>query len=490
MKTNTMKNMAATLVLPALLGTFSNTAMAEAYLPVLNQNFESDRLPIPSNRTLAISGWADVGNNDSGAYAPEKGVHYLEYGNHGQVAYLEGGGAIRQGLSAPLVLGETYTLTFDIGRPLKQNFLFTSATLMANSYTLAQTAVNHNQVKEGEWGSFSISFTADEHMPIGSPIVVEFQNLYYVDGSQADVDNVMLKTSGDASPLSLKNILLIEDSTTLSVPEDYADINEALDFLSDKFIANDAIVTVQVTDCTNQVYTSPIEIKHPNAKQIEIIGIPSNPASCVLQFNGSSGFDVASKTKLKLLNGFHIKGNRVNTTHGVGATKGGSIRLGASTIISGFYHGVEATLNGRIYANTVLISGNAGSGVVSQFNGYVQANGAQSKDNDLHGFYSADGGIIEANTSKAINNMINGYFSQAFGHIQSQEAEARGNQDSGFFATGKSFIDANSSTSINNDIGYQCDYNGYVKRQDSTETGGTTSHIPAVDRYKNNCYMF
>ncbi len=490
MNIQSIKKMATVLALPALLGTVSSAALADAYLPVLNQNFESDRLPIPDNKTTSIAGWLDVGNNDSGAYAPEKGTHYLDYGNHGQVAYLNGGGAIRQGLKAPLVLGETYTMTFDVGRPLGQEFLFTSVALTANSYTLAQTAVNHNQIEAGKWGTFTLSFTANEHMPIGSPIVVEFQNLHYVEGSHADIDNIMFKTSGDASPLSIKNIVLIDEPTTLSVPSDYANINEALDFLNDKFIANNTLVTIQVDDCSNQVYSAPIAIKHPHAQQIEIIGNPANPSACVLQFNGSSGFDVAMKTKLKLINGFHIKGNRVNTTHGVGASKGGSIRLGAATIISGFYHGIEATLNGRVYANTVLISGNAGSGVVSQFNGYVQANGAQSKENDLHGFYSADGGIIEANQSKALSNTVNGYFSESFGHIKSQEAEASGNDNSGFFATGKSFLDATSSIANNNNVGFQCDYNGYVKRQNSTESGSITSHIPAVSTYKNQCYIF
>lgn len=456
---------------------------------VLNHNFESDALPIETLKNTQVAGWLNAGTGAIGVYVPVDSMDYTDTGSHSQVAYLEGGGKIRQGLPAKVVAGETYTLTFDAGRPLDQDSMFVTAKMVANSFTLAQTAVNHTQVDKGEWVSHSVSFTADSTMPISSPIVVEFHNLLFDSASQVDIDNVQLTATGGLPNTQVRNFDQIEESTTLSVPSDYANINEALASLHDKFIANDAIVTIQVEDCSNQVYDAPIEILHPHGKQIEILGNTADPASCVLQFNGSSGFDISSKRKLRLLNGFHIKGNRVNTTHGVGATKGASIRLGANTIISGFYNGIEATFNGRIYANTVLINKNAGSGVVSQYSGFVQANGTQSKENDLHGFYAVDGGIIEANQSKGLSNTVHGYFSENFGHIQSQEAEASGNANTGFFATGKSFLDATSGVANNNPTGFQCDYSGYVKQAGSTESSSVEGYIPAVGQYKNACYM-
>lgn len=477
------------LLVSTCIALFSANGIASTKGTVLNHNFESDRLSVETLKNTQIGGWLNAGTGTIGVYVPVDSTDYTDTGSHSQVAYLEGGGKIRQGLPAKVVAGETYTLTFDAGRPLDQDSMFVTAKMVANSFTLAQTAVNHTQTEKGKWTTHTVSFTADNTMPVGSPIVVEFHNLLFDSASQVDIDNVQLTATGGLPNTQVRNFEQIEESATLSIPSDFANINEALASLHDKFIANNAVVTIQVDDCSNQVYDAPIEILHPHGKQIEIIGNVANPASCVLEFNGSSGFDISSKRKLRLLNGFHIKGNRVNTTHGVGATKGASIRLGANTIISGFYNGIEATFNGRIYANTVLINKNAGSGIVSQYSGFVQANSAQSKENDLHGFYATDGGIIEANQSKGLTNTVHGYFSENFGHIQSKEAEASGNSNTGFFATGKSFLDASSGVANNNPTGFKCDYSGYLKQSSSTGSGNVESHVPAVGQYKNACYM-
>jgi len=471
------------------LALFSSTVLANTKATVLNQNFESDTLPIATLKNSQIAGWSNPGTGAIGTYVPQSGIDYTSVGSHSQVAYMEGGGKIRQVLQAIVAAGETYTLTFDAGRPLDQDAMFVTAKLIANSFTLAQTAANHTQQTKGEWSTYSVSFTADETMPISSPVVIEFHNLSFGGDSRVDIDNVQLTATGGLPNYEVQKFVQIEESTTLAVPSDYANINDALAYLHDKLIANNAVVTIQVDDCSNQVYNQPIEIIHPHGKQIEIIGNVSNPSNCVLQFNGSSGFEIAHKRKLRLLNGFHIQGDRTAGTSGVSATKGAGIRIGAATAISDFHNGVEASLSGRVYANTVLISDNTGSGVVSKYSGFVQANGAQSKNNELHGFHSVDGGIMQANNSKALGNKVNGYFSENFGHIQSNEAEANNNLDSGFFATGKAYLDAHASTANNNPTGFQCDYNGYMKRTSATEEGNVDAYVPGINRYKNGCYM-
>lgn len=489
MKNLSYQNKLCAAVVLACLGLASTQAQADTQATVLNANFESDTLPIDTMKNSQIVGWLNAGTGSIGAYVPQNGSDYTAIGNHSQVAYLEGGGKIRQGLQAKLVAGETYTLTFDTGRPLDQDALFLTAKLTANSFTLAQTAVNHTQLDKGQWGQYSLNFTADPSMPISSPIVIEFHNLSFGSDSRVDIDNVQLTATGGLPNSQVRNFVQIEESTTLAVPSQYANINAALASLHNKFIANDAVVTIQVDDCSNQVYSQPIEIIHPHGKQIEIIGDVANPSNCVLQFNGSSGFEIAHKRKLRLLNGFHIQGDRTADTSGVLATKGAGIRIGAATVISDFYNGVEASLSGRVYANTVLITNNAGSGLVSKYSGFLQANGTQSKDNELHGFHSVDGGIMQANNSKALGNKVNGYFSEDFGHIQSQEAEASSNLNSGFFATGKAFLDAYASTANNNPTGFQCDYNGYIRRDNATEDSIVNGYVPEVGAYKNGCYM-
>lgn len=457
---------------------------------VLNHNFESDAIPITPGYTTSISGWVKNGVGEIGAHIPDKDIDYLDTGGRGQVAYLNAAGKMYNAPAAKIVSGETYTLTFDVGRALSQTNLSMIARIKANGLSLVQVQLNKTQIEAGTWETHNLTFTATDDMPIGSKLVIEFQNLSFDAASRVDVDNVKLMTS-IKEPLKPfpRNLSIINAATTLSVPSEHDNVKDALEYLSDKYITSNAIVTIDVDDCSNESYSFPIDLVHPQGKQIEIIGNTTDPAACVMQFDGSSGFTITNNRQVKRINGFHIKGNRVNKTDGVSATKGASLSLGASTKVTGFYNGINATYGGRVYANTVLVSQNAGSGIVAQYGGYVQANGSQSNENTLHGYLSADGGVMEALNSKASKNDYNGYFADTFGVIKGDNAIASGNLGSAFFASSKGILDVPSSSTSNDFVGYQCASGGQINQANSSQVGTLTLYIPEVGVYDQNCLI-
>ncbi len=95
----------------------------------------------------------------------------------------------------------------------------------------------------------------------------------------------------------------ITEDMTLNVPTDYADINEALDFLSAFRIKDNAIVTIQVADGT-YTYTEEIVINHPDSAFIRLIGNETDPSACTLLNPVSSSIITIKNITLNYISGF------------------------------------------------------------------------------------------------------------------------------------------------------------------------------------------
>jgi hypothetical protein len=162
----------------------------------------------------------------------------------------------------------------------------------------------------------------------------------------------------------------ITGDMTLNVPADFADINAALSYLSDKRIADTAIVTIKVADGTYN-YTNQITVKHSDGKQINIIGNVENPESCVINFS-ANGIVVSNGCSLGYLNGFKFCGVNTVETIGVFAINNSHIDCGSKMILYNFYDGVYASQNASISANGVTAT-NCWRGFCAMFNAYVLA---------------------------------------------------------------------------------------------------------------------
>jgi len=187
--------------------------LAAKHIPILNHNFDSDVIDPELRATTRISGWVDTGFGQLGVYAPtNNGIaqsYYNEVHNNGQVAYLTQGARVSQKLHIRLVNGERYTLTFDVGHRLDQyapNFV---ARLKANGLVLAQLHSNSYQTVQGDWVTQTLEFTANEAMPLGERLAIEFHNLANDGGFQVNLDNITLTTAETGEELPVEGELAL-----------------------------------------------------------------------------------------------------------------------------------------------------------------------------------------------------------------------------------------------------------------------------------------
>jgi len=473
---------------------FASNAMAQDIL-VLNHNFDSDAIPPNPGYLQHISGWVSSGFGDIGVKAPNHD-QYHSMGNHGQVAFLTAGARLTQTAPVNLQQGETYTLSFDAGTPL--NFTPGDAApqymvrFKADGLVLGQKQLSAST--PGEWQTQSVSFTGDNTMPVGKPLVLEFYNTATVASNLSNgayelhIDNVTLKGDGKGEPLPPRTVgdnglTMVGVNLTLKVPEVFPTIPDALNYMKDKFIKVGKTVTIKVSDCTNQRYSQPIYVNHPNGDSIHIIGKSDNPADCVLNFNGSSGFVVNGGTALGLLDGFHLNGSEADSSYGVLAAHLSHITLGKSVWVSNFAEGVRATRNSSVIANGVTSFSNKNHGFEAIESGVIRAENARSYDNGFRGFMATHDSILLADHSESFNNGHQGYFSTFHSYMSAQGASARSNGHQGMYPQGLSMISARfASATSNGSTAFYSYHAGLIDRVQYQ--GGSTS--PGIGAQGNN----
>lgn len=473
---------------------FASNVLAQDIL-VLNHNFDSDAIPPNPGYLQHISGWVSSGFGDIGVKAPNH-HQYHSIGNHGQVAFLTAGARLTQTAPVNLQQGETYTLSFDAGTPL--NFTPGDAApqymvrFKADGLVLGQKQLSAST--PGEWQSHTVSFTGDNTMPVGKPLVLEFYNTATVssnasnDAYELHIDNVTLKGDGKGAPLPPRTVgdnglTMVGVNLTLKVPEVFPTIPDALNYMKDKFIKVGKTVTIKVSDCTNQRYSQPIYVDHPNGDSIHIIGKSDNPADCVLNFNDSSGFVVNNTNVLGFINGFHLNGSDADSTRGIYAVHGSHINIGSGMWVSNFANGVEASANSSIVATGVTSFGNKYQGFNSVHSSAIYAEEARGYDNGQRGFNSEYDSVMLANHSESFNNKYQGYFSNQHSLLSAENASSRNNSREGMYAHGMSMISARfASASSNGATAFHSHHMSLLDRQQYQ--GGSTS--PAIGAQGNN----
>jgi len=201
----------------------------------------------------------------------------------------------------------------------------------------------------------------------------------------------------------------ILNDVTLNVPSDYGTIQEALDCISDKVIADGATVTIQVANGTYNSYQT-INVSHANGDKIQILGDTVDPSNVVLNFaTGTRGLTVSDGNTLGLINGFTLNGTDSTGTTGLLASQSSSITCGASVVISDFQVGVYATRNSSIICNNIETSSNLVNGIYAEANSSVQAQNASSNSNGTYGvaalyesYIIFTGGTVDGNSTAGI----------------------------------------------------------------------------------------
>lgn len=472
----------ASLISLSLL--FGSGAINAQELTILNGNYESDSIPLDPGYTNFISGWVNSGLGEIGVKLPiDGGVDYTDYTNHGQVAYIQPSGRISQTAPSKILKGETYTLTYDIGRPLDQTAHHFAARFKADGLVLAQAQSNTADIEAGKWITKTLSFTATEDMPLDKSLVVEFYNLATSPGATANVDNISLSIAGTGlatpiteSPEMVKNSVLKD--LTLNIPEDFADINLALNFLNNKTIDTNSTVTIQVNNCYTAIYTQPINITHPDSDKVHILGNTETPDECPLRFTDTNGIVVSDKVELGLIDGFHITGTDLADASGILAKNGAFINVGENIQVTDFGNGFYAETGGIIIADNTVSNSNS-TGFHTKYDGFIQARKTESYSN-TYGYLAIHQGLMEAFDSDAHSNSSHGYYSVFHSHMHAEQAYTRYNSGRGLISYYFSSMYApNSTSTYNSSYGIEAGFSSLLDHPGSHSNRNRNSSITA-----------
>ena len=274
--------------------------------------------------------------------------------------------------------------------------------------------------------------------------------------------------------------------TTLNVPSDFATIQDALAYLSDKSIATEVNVTIKVADGT---YTNndTITIAHRDGQCISLIGNVTNPEACVLQFpDYKNGINVIKNSALGMLDGFTLVGGAGNLYEsGILAQWGGFVLCGSNMVIESFYYsGLQAVFGGIIDARGVHVK-NCTYGIMAKWNSYINAESANVTGCSAYGVYSVRSSSINVQTANSSTNLI-GFFAQLGGILDAKSACASRNTHSGYYSDCLSLVNAQDATSsYHTNFGFRARNGSFIYAPGAVTTGNTTPYSPITNTEGN-----
>ncbi|MCH6258206.1 hypothetical protein MLD52_16715 [Puniceicoccaceae bacterium K14] len=218
---------------------------------------------------------------------------------------------------------------------------------------------------------------------------------------------------------------IITEDITLSVPSDFATIQEALDWIDARTISNKAIVDIQIEDGTYNNYQT-IVIDLTYGKQVHIIGNPSNPGNVVINFSDSTnGISLTNGNVLGKMEGITLNAGAIpGSSTGIIATKNATF-IGSNLVINGFYRGV-----------------------LCQWEACIEIPNSDIK-NSIYMGIDAWGATILATNSSVTGGGNNGVYAHANSQILINNGTVTGNSGTSLYAIQCSYILA-SGTTIDN----------------------------------------
>jgi|GEM_PF-3149411 len=368
---------------------------------ILNHTYNHDLIPIDAHTRENITAWHSTGNGKAGVELTQgSGLDYQNNIGFEQVAYLEKGARISQALDVKLEKGETYTLNYNLGRPLGTSDHSVMARIRSEGLVLAQQHTRAEHIESGEQLARTLSFTATETMPLGSTIAIEFYNPPTTAGAKVHIDNVQMRIAGtgeEYNPEEEQEIYqdevsenVVNTHLTINVPEDFDDLYQAIDYLDNKIIQNDKLVTIQVNQC-NQTYNEPIVMSHPQGSQISI---RSAGTGCILYLREQGGFVVT--TALRSLDYFQLWGpnNDLDIT-GLRVQDGATVGQSNNVYYRHLGNGVESTEGSYVRVHTRSAQYNNGNGVASTWGGLMELDTFQAYDSS-NGILASHAGLVNS----------------------------------------------------------------------------------------------
>ncbi|MDJ0838048.1 MAG: LamG domain-containing protein [Acidobacteriota bacterium] len=257
----------------------------------------------------------------------------------------------------------------------------------------------------------------------------------------------------------------IKKDITLSVPADYATIQDALACLDGKHILNKATVTISVTASATNYDT--ITVSHPQGRNIHIL---ASGGTYALTFqSGKNGLYVADGSELGKINGFVFQGEGTaanppaTETSGVMAHNNAYVELGGNMVIRGFFNGIEAYDGATVSAKSIDVYDNQ-IGLFAYNNATIRGDSSDVHDNGGSGVVASRGGVISFIGGTSDDNTYKGIWAASRGFVMADNATATGNGEIDYKATALSLLIAKNSTSTTDATDYSADSTSVIQQ--------------------------
>jgi hypothetical protein len=277
-------------------------------------------------------------------------------------------------------------------------------------------------------------------------------------------------------------VRLISEPTVKQIPGDFATLEDAFDWAQQFSIARNASLTFELADGVYP-FDATFVPAHRDGGRISIIGNTDDPSAVVLDFPQGGGINLPM-SRLGLIDGVTIRGSRAATgsaaSHGVQATEGAVIRLGANVVVENFpFSGLRATLQGHITANGVISRNNGLDGFAVFNSGSMLAYEAEARGNGRFGMNITVGGAVEAGLFTAANNTNHGIRVFANGAFLGNGAVVSSNQDGMQALAGGIAWSDNISSSNNRGNGVHANIGGVIGGANMSAVDNSGSGIRA-----------
>jgi hypothetical protein len=221
-----------------------------------------------------------------------------------------------------------------------------------------------------------------------------------------DVDVAAL--DADLATLAANTPTEIKVDTIWTIPGTFATVEEAVDAYRDTRIAPGVFLTLEIIG-THALSTN-LDLQHPDAHRLRLVGGSLTAGSDVLEFSGTNGVYIPRST-VRFVNNLVIRGDDTPSTSGILVTDSGSLLVGEDVLVEGFPLGVRAVTNSLIFAPNIEVTGGTNACVVAAQGGVVNVGGSFLDDCGV-GVQASSGSTIIAPSVTVASASLHAFLAQ------------------------------------------------------------------------------
>ncbi len=246
----------------------------------------------------------------------------------------------------------------------------------------------------------------------------------------------------DALYTAFNDRVIREDRTiSLTTAEGCSGLMAELEELDDFRIGSTAIVTIELAPGT---YDCPetLEISHPNANRLVLIGLGAAPADVTLSFPaGQNGILLEYGTTLRRLENLTLDGQ--GTGDGLYVARSSHVSI-ASVVIKEFSRGLYVLYGSSAVASGLTTTDNTSHGVRVATGSSASINGV-SQNNGGSGYNVEYGSVLTTSSPDSINNGLYGFEAVNGSYVRYTGATLTGNTSGATNLTADAFNTADGS---------------------------------------------